>query len=150
MIPLQRPFASDVLESALGQDARAAHASHDSDQWMRRYAVTPRDALPWLERSWHMRRVDDAPVWSISCFYVRKDYRRQGVTRLLIDAALEAAKHARAPALEAYPLDRALSPSATSTGIVSTFARADFRVVARHAPERPITRYEFKPPKAQR
>jgi GNAT superfamily N-acetyltransferase len=112
--------------------------------------VTPRDALPWLERPWRMRRVDDAPVWSISCFYVRKGYRRQGITRLLIDAALEAAKHAKAPALEAYPLDRALSPSATSTGIVSTFARAGFKVVARHAPERPIMRYEFRPPKAQR
>jgi hypothetical protein len=42
------------------------------------------------------------------------------------------------------------SPSATSTGIVSTFARAGFKVMARHAPERPIVRYEFKPPKARR
>jgi GNAT superfamily N-acetyltransferase len=89
--------------------------------------------------------VDDAPVWSISCFYVRKGYRRQGITSLLIDAALQAAKRARAPALEAYPLDRDRSPSATSTGIVSTFARAGFRVVARHAPERPIMRYDLKP-----
>ncbi len=28
--------------------------------------------------------------------------------------------------------------------------RAGFKVVARHAPERPIMRYEFKPPKARR
>jgi len=112
--------------------------------------VTPRGALPWLERPWRMRRVDDAPVWSISCFYVRKGYRRQGVTSLLIDAALKAAKRARAPALEAYPLDRDLSPSATSTGVVSTFTRAGFRVVARHAPERPIMRYDFKPSKPRR
>ena len=85
-----------------------------------------------------------------SCFYVRKGYRRQGVTALLIDAALKAAKRAHAPALEAYPLDRELSPSATSTGVVSTFTRAGFRVVARHAPERPIMRYDFKPSKTRR
>jgi hypothetical protein len=40
--------------------------------------LTPRDALPWLDRSWRLSRVDDTPVWSISCFYVRKDYRKEG------------------------------------------------------------------------
>jgi hypothetical protein len=32
--------------------------------------LTPRDALPWLNRAWRLRRVDDEPVWSISCLYV--------------------------------------------------------------------------------
>ena len=59
-----------------------------------------------LDRSWRLRRVDDAPVWSISCFYTRKGYRKRGVTSALIAAALSAAKKAGAPALEAYPLDR--------------------------------------------
>jgi hypothetical protein len=36
--------------------------------------LTPRDGLPWLDRAWRLRRVDDVPVWSISCFYVRKGY----------------------------------------------------------------------------
>jgi hypothetical protein len=31
--------------------------------------VTPRDALPWLDRTWWFRPVDDMPVWSISCFF---------------------------------------------------------------------------------
>jgi len=30
--------------------------------------LTPRDALPWLDRTWRLKRVDDAPVWSLSCF----------------------------------------------------------------------------------
>jgi GNAT superfamily N-acetyltransferase len=42
------------------------------------------------------------PVWSLSCFYVRKGYRNRGVTSALIAAALKAAKRAKAPALEAY------------------------------------------------
>jgi hypothetical protein len=55
------------------------------------------------------------------------------------------ARQAKAPAVEAYPLDSNLSPSATSTGYASTFARAGFKEVARHSPERPIMRYELSP-----
>jgi GNAT superfamily N-acetyltransferase len=107
--------------------------------------VTPRDALPWLDRSSRLRRVDDVPVWSISCFYVRKGYRRRGVTFALIAAAIRAAKRAGAPAVEAYPLDADLTPSASGTGYASTFARAGFRIVARHTSSRPIMRRNLKP-----
>lgn len=105
--------------------------------------LTPRAALPWLDRAWRLKRVDDVPVWSLSCFYIRKGYRKQGVTSALIAAALEAAKRAGAPALEAYPLDANLTPSASNTGYVSTFKRAGFQIVARHVPPRPIMRYDF-------
>ena len=105
--------------------------------------VTPRDALPWLDRAWRLRRTDTRPVWSLSCFYVRKGYRRRGVTSTLISAALEVARRAGAPALEAYPLDSALTPSASSTGYASTFARAGFQIVTRHVPSRPTMRYEL-------
>ena len=67
--------------------------------------LTPRDALPRLDREWRLERVDDAAVWSLSCFYVRKGYRKRGVATALIAAALQAAKRGNAPALDAYPLD---------------------------------------------
>ena len=106
--------------------------------------LTPRDALPWLDRTWRLARIDAVPVWSISCFYVRKGHRRQGITSALIEATLKAAKRAKVPAVEAYPLDRNLSRSATSTGIVSTFARAGFKTVACRVPARPIMRHDLK------
>ncbi len=105
--------------------------------------LTPRHALPWLDRAWRFPRGDDVPVWSLSCFYVRKGYRKQGVTSTLIEAAIAAARHAGAPALEAYPLDARLTPSASGTGYVSTFERAGFTVVARRVPTRPVMRYDF-------
>jgi GNAT superfamily N-acetyltransferase len=106
--------------------------------------LTPRDALPWMDRTWRLKRVDEVTVWSLSCFYIRKGYRKRGVMTALIHAALEAAKRAGAPALEAYPLDADLTPSASSTGYASTFARAGFKVVARHVSQRPIMRYDLK------
>lgn len=103
--------------------------------------VTPRSALPWLERSWRLKRVDDLPVWSLSCFYIRIGWRRKGVTTALIRAALAFAQVRGAPALEAYPLDVSLTPSTSSTGYASTFERLGFIEVARHVPPRPIMRY---------
>ncbi|MCI0430668.1 MAG: GNAT family N-acetyltransferase [Rhodospirillales bacterium] len=108
--------------------------------------VTPRAALPWLERARVSRRVDELPVWSLSCFYVRRGYRRRGVTVALIAAVVKAAKRAKAPALEAYPVDTG-APNCTSnlyTGTASTFARAGFKIVARRAPARPIMRHDLK------
>jgi GNAT superfamily N-acetyltransferase len=106
--------------------------------------LTPRDDLPWLDRGERLKRPDAVPVWSISCFYVRRGYRKRGVTSALIAAAVKAAKRGGAPALEAYPLDAAATPSASFTGDAATFARAGFKTVARHAPARPIMRHDLK------
>jgi GNAT superfamily N-acetyltransferase len=108
--------------------------------------LTPRTALPWLERAPVARRVDELPVWSLSCFYVRRGYRRRGVMAALVAAALKAAKRAKAPALEAYPVDTG-APNCTSnlyTGTAATFARAGFKTVARRTPTRPIMRHDLK------
>jgi GNAT superfamily N-acetyltransferase len=106
--------------------------------------LTPRDTVPWLDHTWRLKRVDDLSVWSISCLYIRKGYRRRGITSGLIEAATVAAKRAGAPALEAYPLDADLTPSASGTGYASTFLRAGFREVIRRVPPRPIMRHDLK------
>ena len=116
----------------------------DGDRAVGWCQLTPRDELPALDRSWRLKRVDDLPVWALSCFYVRIGYRRQGVTKALIAEALKVAKRVKAPALEAYPFDAALSPSASSTGYATTFARAGFKIVARRDPPRPIMRHDLK------
>lgn len=104
--------------------------------------LTPRNLLPWLDRAW--QRIDELPVWSISCFYIRKGYRRRGITSALIEAAIKEARKAGVPALEAYPLDGDLSPSASGTGYVSTFRRAGFKTVGRRSRARPIMRLDLQ------
>src|SRR5262249_27940977 len=104
--------------------------------------LTPRSDLPWLDRTRVLAPVDDVLVWSLLCFYVRPGFRNQGVSAALIQAALKAAKRAKAPALEAYPIDTR-APNATRntfTGVASTFERAGFVTVARRSPPRPIMR----------
>jgi GNAT superfamily N-acetyltransferase len=116
----------------------------DGDRAVGWCQLTPRDVLPWFDRTWRLKPVDDVPVWSLSCFYVRIGYRRKGVTAALIAAALRAAKKAGAQALEAYPLDADRTPSSSSTGFSSTFERAGFKTVIRRVPPRPIMRHDLK------
>jgi GNAT superfamily N-acetyltransferase len=105
--------------------------------------LTPRSDLDWLNRARFLEPVDDIPVWSISCFYIRRGYRRRGIACALIAAAINAAKKAKAPAVEAYPIDTSAPKSSTNlfTGSASAFTRAGFKTVARRSPSRPIMRY---------
>ena len=77
-------------------------------------------------------------------FYIRKGYRRQGVTAMLVKASLKYAKAQGAVALEGYPLDAELTPSSSGTGYATTFAQAGFKIIGRHFPPRPLVRYEFR------
>jgi GNAT superfamily N-acetyltransferase len=110
--------------------------------------VTPRASLPGLENGRFTRAIDETPVWSISCFYIRKGYRGKGVSRALIDAAIDHARKARAPALEAYPTktDRKRSNAGMYTGLASSFEKAGFRTIASPAPHRPMMRLSLASP----
>jgi GNAT superfamily N-acetyltransferase len=105
-------------------------------------AVEPRASYPRLARSRSLAPVDEAPVWSITCFFVARSHRRRGVTRVLIAAAAAHARAAGATLLEAYPVDLA-GPTGDAfvyTGAASTFAASGFEEVARRTRTRPIVR----------
>jgi GNAT superfamily N-acetyltransferase len=104
--------------------------------------LAPRVDLPWLAHARHLGPVDDLPVWSIPCFFVRSSHRHRGVTGALVDAATDAARRAGAPAIEAYPIDTDVAGHTRNLfpGIASTFTRHGFQVVARRKADRPILR----------
>jgi GNAT superfamily N-acetyltransferase len=107
--------------------------------------LAPRAELGWLARAQGLQPVDDLPVWSLPCFYVRRSHRGRGVMGALIDAAVLAATSAQAPALEAYPVDTG-TPGHTGNlfpGTASAFARRGFTVVARRRPDRPVMRKDL-------
>src|ERR1019366_9118772 len=66
-------------------------------------AVAPREAYPALGRSRILKPVDRQPVWSISCLFVEKSHRRQGLSAKLIQAAAKFAQSQGAKIVEGYP-----------------------------------------------
>lgn len=65
----------------------------------------PRDRMERIVRSRTIPKIDEKPVWSIVCFLVRVGHRRKGVAAALLDGAIDFARKAGVPALEAYPID---------------------------------------------
>lgn len=82
--------------------------------------------------------VDDN-VWSIVCFFVKRDYRGRGVTDRLLDAAIKYARSQGAGIIEAYPVDPD-SPSYRFMGFVSIFERAGFKKVGTAGARRHVMR----------
>ncbi|WP_333840758.1 GNAT family N-acetyltransferase [Pelomicrobium sp.] len=65
-------------------------------------------------------------VWSVTCFYVQREFRRSGVMRALLKAAIAEARKAGAMALEAYPVVPD-SPGYRFGGFVPFFGREGFQ-----------------------
>src|ERR1051325_9862983 len=92
-------------------------------------AVAPRSDYPALERSRVLKRLDDAPVWSVSCLFVRKDCRRQGISVKLLRAAIDFVRECGGQIVEGYPVEpkKGEMPAAFAwTGLASAFLHADF------------------------
>ena len=107
-------------------------------------SVAPREAYPRLERSRVLRRVDDQPVWSVVCFFVAKAYRRRGVMRELLEAAIGYVRDRGGTILEGYPTEpksERVPDLFLFHGIPSVFAEAGFAEVVRRSETRPIMRY---------
>jgi GNAT superfamily N-acetyltransferase len=106
-------------------------------------AVEPREAYSRLAHSRTLKTVDEESVWSVTCFFVAKDYRRQGISVELLLAAVEHVRSKGGSIVEGYPTETANSMPAplVYTGIASAFKQAGFQEVARRSSTRPIYRY---------
>jgi GNAT superfamily N-acetyltransferase len=103
-------------------------------------SIAPRETYAALERFRALPRVDDAPVWSVTCFFVDHHARRTGLTLGLLNAAVDYARSQGAQVVEGYPVEP--GPRLyTYMGSPGTFQQARFRDVARSEQGRRIMRY---------
>jgi GNAT superfamily N-acetyltransferase len=86
---------------------------------------------------------DAADVWLVTCLFVRKEYRRQGVAVALIDSVVAWAGNHGAKAVDAVPVEpkKGEIPDVFAwTGLLVMFTAAGFEEVARPRPTRPVMR----------
>ena len=103
-------------------------------------SVAPRASYAALERYRALPPIDDAPVWSVVCFFVDRHFRRQGLTRALLKAAVDYARSHNARIVEGYPVAPD-SPSYTYMGSPETFRRVGFEDVTPTGQKRRVMRY---------
>jgi GNAT superfamily N-acetyltransferase len=108
-------------------------------------AVAPRESYLRLERSPSLKRIDNEPVWSVSCLFVSKALRRQGLSVQLLNAAADYVRSQKGRIVEGYPFDpqgKQRPDAFIWTGTVAAFANAGFVEVARQG-ARPIMRRQL-------
>ena len=120
-----------------------AYAGREPVAWC---AIAPRDEFVSLARSRVLKPIDDRKVWSITCLFVKKPFRRRGVSIALLRAAVEFAAKQGAKLVEGYPtiptMEKTPDPF-VYMGLPSAFIAAGFKEVARRSATRPIMRFEI-------
>lgn len=101
-------------------------------------SIAPRETYTRLEKSTTLKRIDDRPVWSVVCFFVRRGMRGQGLALQLLRAAVEYAAEQGARIVEGYPVKP--GQSYQFMGSPAIFKAAGFREVTRAENDRPIVR----------
>jgi GNAT superfamily N-acetyltransferase len=127
-----------------------AYAGGEPAGWC---AVEPRPAyvrllyarVPWAGRD--EDKTDDT-IWAVTCFVTRTGFRRRGVSRALVRAAVGFARDRGARAIEGYPLvnrpGQQFQWGEVYVGSRSIFADAGFSEVSRPTPRRVVMRIDFQ------
>lgn len=118
-----------------------AYSGKEAVGWI---AVEPRSEYPRLARSRVLKPLDEEPVWSVTCFFTRRDLRDKGVSVALLKACIEHVRKHGGKMVEGYPIEPKAGkmPAAfVYTGLASAFREAGFTEVARRSETRPIFRY---------
>jgi GNAT superfamily N-acetyltransferase len=83
-------------------------------------------------------------VWSVTCFVVRKGWRREGLTYELAQASIEYGERVGARVLEGYPIEPAPGKTViwdeASVGLLKVFLEAGYEVYASPTLRRRVVR----------
>jgi len=109
-------------------------------------AIAPREDYLNLENSRVFKPIDDKLVWSITCFFIKKEFRHQGLSQQLIKGAVDFAKKKKIKTLEAYPAipyaEKVPHPFLW-VGVLSTFIKNGFTIVRQTSKSRAMVRIEL-------
>lgn len=109
-------------------------------------AMAPREDYMKVENSRVFKRIDEKPVWSITCFFVRKDLRHNGLSQQLIKGAVDFAKKKKIKTLEAYPAipyNEKVPHPFLWVGVLSSFIKNGFEIVRQQSKSRAMVRIDL-------
>lgn len=89
---------------------------------------------------------DIARVWSLTCFFVKREWRGKGLVERFLAAAIDLAKRRGARILEAYPVAED-SPSYRFMGFVPLFRKHGFAEIGKAGSRRHVMRLALATPR---
>jgi len=141
----QRSRSKQALKALAAQDPPPGLLGYRGRAPVGWVSLGPRQDYAKLAHSPVMKPVDEQPVWSVVCFVVPSEYRKQGVARELLAGAIEYARKRGVRLLEAYPVDKGASSASEAPwfGSKRMFDEAGFQEVARRKTTRPVVRLKL-------
>ena len=121
-----------------------AYANGEPVGWC---AVAPREQFVRLENSRVWKRLDDKPVWSVTCLFILKPFRRKGVSVELLKGVIKFCKSKKVQIVEAYPEEpysNKIPDAFAWKGIPASFTKAGFVIAEQRTPKKPLMRYYVK------
>jgi len=76
-------------------------------------------------------------VWSLVCFFIKRPFRNNGISKLLLAEAINYAANNGAEYIEAYPVEFN-SPSYRFMGFIQTFKKANFKFIKKTGTRRNV------------
>ena len=110
-------------------------------------SVAPREEFPRMANSRIVGPLDDRPVWSVSCFFIKRGNRGKGIATALLTAACDFSASHGAEVIEGYPIDplgKRYANAFAWTGLMRVFEKAGFTEVARRSEKRPVMRRQLQ------
>ena len=115
-------------------------------------AVEPRENYPRIwnrQKAWMRADPDLEGVWSVTCFVVRKGFRREGLMYELAAATVEHGRNVGARVLEGYPTEpkpgKTVIWDEASVGLMQVFLDAGYEVVSSPTLRRRVVRHPLTP-----
>ena len=113
-----------------------------------------RSDFPRLERTkaytrTHKEQTENHEVWSINCLFLNKDFRQQGLSQKMVEAAVKAIRRHKGKLIEAYPVPltkggQKLPAAFVFTGPEIIYQRLGFKEVQRFSYSRPLYQLELR------
>lgn len=132
-----------TLESQVEKGVAVGLLAYDGSSPVAWCSVGPRESLRRLGGQ-ELDGEGPGDVWSIVCFFARRDFRRSGIVARLIEAAKGYAAADGAKVLEAYPVDPD-SPSYRFMGTIPVFEAVGFHKCGRAGTRRHVMRFRLRP-----
>lgn len=139
----RRAMAARVRDGACPPGLLAYH-NGASAGWI---SVAPREEFPRMANSRIVGPLDDRPVWSVTCFFIKRGLRGKGIATALLTAACDFAASRGAEMFEGYPIDplgKRYANAFAWTGLMRVFETAGFTEVARRSEKRPVMWRQLK------
>ncbi len=95
-------------------------------------AFAPRSNYPRLLKSRTLKPIDEQEVWSLTCFFIHRNFRGMGIAGRLVNACIAFAEQHQIPLLEAYPTlveEGRVSSASIFSGVPQVFEKNGFEVV---------------------